>query len=137
MTHNDLAGKRLSTASIGDVLVLCTEPCAPTFSRPSGGWGGPLDNYDLIEILDLTGAFSKDPLDLSFKPAQDLKGTELDTGGNVRCFWLYSALNNGLRSRTDSISQAATVEAVERKMKVFQPSRNCCSVPEKHKSHNK
>lgn len=75
-------------ASISEVPILCGEPYAPTFSRPSGGWGGRLDNYDLIEILDLTGASSKDLLDLSSKPAPDYKGTELYAGGNVHCFWL-------------------------------------------------
>ncbi len=86
-TKADLAGKRLSMASIGDVLIFCGEPYAPTFSRPSGGWGGQLDDYNLIEILDLTDASSEDPLDLSFKPAPDLKGTELYAGGNVRRLW--------------------------------------------------
>jgi len=68
-------------ASISDVPVIYGEGYTPTVTRPSGGWGGRLDNYDLIEVLDLTGTSSKDPLDLSYKQALDRK---LYAGGNVR-----------------------------------------------------
>ncbi len=75
-------------ASTGDIPAICGDGYTPTVVGSSSGWGGRLDNYDLIEILDLTGASSKDLLDLSSKPAPDLKGTELYAGGNVHCFWL-------------------------------------------------
>lgn len=51
--------------SIGDVPIIYGEGHIPTVARPSGGWGGRLDDCDLIEVLDLTGTSSKDPLDLS------------------------------------------------------------------------
>ena len=31
-------------------------------ARPSGGWGGQLDDCELIEVLNLTGTSWKDPL---------------------------------------------------------------------------
>ena len=81
----DLAGKRPSMASVGDVPVICGEEYTPMFPRSNGGWGGPLNDYDLIEVLDSTGSSSKDPLDLvSYKHALDLKGIELYTGCNIR-----------------------------------------------------
>ena len=81
----DLASKRPSMASVGDVPVICGEAYTPTVPRSNGGWGGPLNNYDLIEVIDSTGSSSKDPLNmLSYKHALDLKGTELYAGGNIR-----------------------------------------------------
>ncbi len=71
-------------ASNSDVPTDYREGHTPTVARPSGGWGRRLDDYDLIEVLDLTGTSSKDPVDLSYKQALDPKGTELYAGGNVR-----------------------------------------------------
>ena len=80
----DLVGRRPSMASVGDVPVTCGEGYTPTVPRSNGGWGGSLNNYDLIEVLDSTGSSSKDPLDLlSCKHTLDLKGTELHAGGNI------------------------------------------------------
>jgi len=104
-TKADLAGKRPSMASIGDVSVICGDGCAPTVPRSSGGWGGRLDDCDLIEVLDLTGTSSKDPLDLSYKQASDLKGTELYAGGNVRRLWFWWASNNSSSSLKRTRSQ--------------------------------
>ncbi len=89
-TKADLASNRPSVASVGDVPVIYGEGYTPTVPRPNGGWGGPLDDYDLIEVLESTGSSSKDPLDLlSYKRALDLKSTELYAGGNIRrlCFF--------------------------------------------------
>ena len=81
----DLASKRPSMASVGDIPVICGEGYTPTVPRSNGGWGGPLNDYDPIEVLDSTGSSSKDPLNLlSYKHAMDLKGTELYAGGNNR-----------------------------------------------------
>ncbi len=52
----DLAGKRPSMASVGDVSVVCGEGHTPTVPRSNGGWGGSLNDYDLIEVLDSTGS---------------------------------------------------------------------------------
>ena len=85
----DSTGKRPSMASVGDVPVICGEGYTPTVARSNGAWGGSLNNYDLIEVLDSTSSSSKDPLDLlSCKHTLDLKGTELYAGGNIRrlCF---------------------------------------------------
>ena len=72
-------------ASVGDAPVICGEGHTPTVPRSNGGWGGPLNDYDLIEVLNSTTSSSKDPLNLlSHKHALDLKGTELYAGGNVR-----------------------------------------------------
>ena len=79
-----MAGKRLSMALIGDVPVIYGEEYTSTVVRPGGGWGGRLDDCDLIEVLDLTDTSSKDALDLSYKQALDPKGTELYAEGNVR-----------------------------------------------------
>lgn len=56
------------------------------FLDPAADGGGRLDNQDLIEILDLNGASSKDFLDLPFKPAPNLQGTVLYSRGNVHYF---------------------------------------------------
>ncbi len=81
----DLASKRPSMASVGDVPVICGEAYTPTVPRSNGRWGGPLNDYDLTEAIDSTGSSSKDPRDLlSYKHALDLKGTELYAGGNIR-----------------------------------------------------
>ena len=87
--ESGLAGKRLSVASVSSIPIICEEGYTPTVPRPSGGWGGRLNDYDLSQVLDLTSASSKDLLDLlSYKEALDLKGTELYAGGNFRrlCF---------------------------------------------------
>ncbi len=92
-TKADLAGKRPSVASVGDVPVICGEGYVPTVPRSNGGWGGPLNDYDLIEVLESTGSSTKDPLDLlSYKHALDLKGTELYAGGNIRCLCFFLGL---------------------------------------------
>ncbi len=92
-------------ALIGDVPVIYGEGHTPTVARPSGGWGGRLDDWDLIEVLDLTGTLSKDPLDLSYKQELDPKGTELYAGGNVRRLWFWWALNNSSSSLKRTRSQ--------------------------------
>lgn len=83
-TKADLAGKKLSMTSVDDVAVIYGEKNAPKVPRSSGGWGRRLNDYDLIEVPDSTGPSLKDPPDLSYKQAPDLKGTELYAGGNVR-----------------------------------------------------
>ena len=88
-TKADLAGKGPSMSSVSDVSVVCGDGYTPTLPRSHGGWGGSLNDYDLIEVLDSTGSSSKDPLGLfSYKHTLDLKGTELYAGGNIRrlCF---------------------------------------------------
>ena len=52
----DLAGKGPFISSVGDVPVVCGEGHTPTVPRSKGGWGGSLNDYDLIEVLDLCGA---------------------------------------------------------------------------------
>ncbi len=88
-TKADLAGKRPSVASVGDVPVICEEGYVPTVPRSNGGWGESLNDYNLIAVLDSTGSSSKDRLDLlSSKHTLDLKGSELYAEGNIRrlCF---------------------------------------------------
>ena len=79
----DLADKRSSMTSVNDVPVICEERYAPTVSRSSNGWDERIDNNDQIEVLDLTDPSSEDPLDLSYKQAPNLKGTELCAEGNI------------------------------------------------------
>ena len=50
--------------SVGNVPVICGEGYTPTVPRSNGGWGGSLNDYDLIEVLDSTSSSSKDPLNL-------------------------------------------------------------------------
>ena len=84
-TKADLAGKGPSMASVDNAPVICGQGHTPRVPRSNGGWGGPLNDYDPIVVLDSTGSSSKDPLDLlSYKHAMDLKGTELYAGGNNR-----------------------------------------------------
>ena len=52
----DLAGKGPSMSSVGDVPVICGEGHTPMVPRSNGGWGGSLNDYDLIEVLDSTGS---------------------------------------------------------------------------------
>ncbi len=95
----DLASKRPSIASVGDVPVICGEGYTPTVPRSNGGWGGSLNDYDLIKVLDSTGSSSKDPLNLfSYKHTLDLKGTELYAGGNIRRLCFLEAFNNSSSS---------------------------------------
>ncbi|KAF6238790.1 hypothetical protein HO173_003297 [Letharia columbiana] len=83
-------------ASVGDVPVICGEGYTPTVPRSNGGWGGPLNDYDLIEVLDSTGSSSKDPLDLlSYKHTLDLKGTELYAGAPSNGLDLSSSRSRG------------------------------------------
>ena len=85
----DLAGKRPSMASFGDVPVIYEEGYTPMVPRSSDGWGGSLNDYDLSDVLDPTGSSSTDPLDLlSHKHTLHLKGTESYAEGNIRrlCF---------------------------------------------------
>ncbi len=80
-TKADLAGKRPSMALVSDVPVIYEEGYTPTVSRSNGGWGGPLNDYDLIEVLESTGSSSKDPHDLlSYKRAQELQQSGLRLG---------------------------------------------------------
>lgn len=79
----DLADKRSSMASVNNVPVVCEERYAPTVSRSNNEWDERIDNNDQIEVLDLTGPSSEDPLDLSYKQALNLKGTELCAEGNI------------------------------------------------------
>ena len=58
-TKADLAGKRPSVASVGNVPVICGEGYTPTVPRSNGGLGGSLNDYDLIEVLDSTGSKTK------------------------------------------------------------------------------
>ena len=95
----DLASKRPSMASVGDIPVIYVEGYTPTVPRSNGGWGRSLNDYDLIEVLDLTGSSSIDPLDLlSYKHILDLKGTKLYAGGNIRHLCLFKAFNNSSSS---------------------------------------
>ena len=81
----DLAGKGSSMASVGDASVICGEGHTPTVHRSNGGWGGPLNDYDLIEVLNSTSSSSKDPLNLlSHKHTLNLKSTEISAGGKIR-----------------------------------------------------
>ncbi len=81
LTKADLAGKRPSIASISNIPVIYKEGYTPTVSRSNGGWGGLLNDYDLIEVLESTGSSSKDPLDLlSYKRAQELQQSGLRLG---------------------------------------------------------
>ena len=80
-TKADLADKRPSVASVGDVPLVYGEGYTPTVPRSNGGWGGPLNDYDLIEVLESTGSSSKDPLHfLSYKRAQELQQSGLRLG---------------------------------------------------------
>lgn len=64
-----------------EVPVICGEGYTPTLPRSNGGWGGSLNDYDLIEVLDSTSSSSKDPLDLlSYKRAQELQQSGLRLG---------------------------------------------------------
>ena len=59
-------------ASVDNAPVIYGQGHTPRVPRSNGGWGGPLNDYDLIEVLDSTGSSSKDPLDLlSYKHALD------------------------------------------------------------------
>jgi len=69
-------------ASIGDVPVIYREGYTPTVARPSGGWGGRLDDCELIEVVKLTGTSSKDPLDLSYPTTSALQKDD-DTFSNI------------------------------------------------------
>ena len=79
----DLADKRSSMASVNDVSVVCEKRYAPTVSRSSNEWNERINNNDLIEVLDLIGPSLEDSLDLSYKQAPNLKGTELCAEGNI------------------------------------------------------
>ena len=82
----DLADKRSSKTSVNDVFVVCEEKYAPTVSRSNNEWDERIDNNDQIEVLDLAGPSSEDPLDLFYKQAPNLKDTELCAEGNIHCF---------------------------------------------------
>ena len=87
-TKANLAGKRPSMASVSDVPVIYKEGYTPTVSKSNDGWGGPLNDYDLIEVLESTGSSLKDPLNLlSYKRAQELQQSGLrldeDKGANT------------------------------------------------------
>lgn len=72
-------------ASVGDVPVIYREGYTSIVPRSNGGWGGSLNDYNLIEVLNSTSSSSKDPLDiLSCKYILDLKGTKLYVEGNIR-----------------------------------------------------
>ena len=72
-------------ASVDNAPVIYGQGHIPRVPRSNGGWGGPLNDYDPIEVLDSTGSSSKHPLNLlSYKQAMDLKGTELYVGRNNR-----------------------------------------------------
>ena len=92
-------------ASIGDVPVIYGEGHTLKVARHSGGWGGRLDDCELIEVLDLTGTSSKNALDLSYKQALDPQGTELYAGGNVRRLWFWWAFNDSSSSLKRTRSQ--------------------------------
>lgn len=50
----DLAGERLLMASIGNIPVVYGEENTHTVPGRNGGWDRQLDQYDVIEVLDLT-----------------------------------------------------------------------------------
>lgn len=80
----DLTDKRSSMASVNeDIHVICEERNALKVSRSSNEWDERIDKNDQIEVLDLTGPSSEDPLDPSYKQAPNLKSTELCAEGNI------------------------------------------------------
>ena len=59
-----------------------------TFLGPSKEPSGRLQDYDLIEVLDMTGPPPEEPLHPFHAPAPDLDYTERDAEGRIpsRCF---------------------------------------------------
>ena len=96
-SKGDLASKRLSMASVNDVPIIGVEGYTPTIPRSNGGWGGSLNDYDLIEVLDSTGSSSTDPLDLlSYNPTLNLKITTQSGPHKSQATKIYIALRKNL-----------------------------------------
>ena len=55
----------------------------PTVLRPSKKGREILQDYDLIEILDMTATLPKEPLDLVHMPAPNINATKTDAGGII------------------------------------------------------
>ena len=55
----------------------------PTALGPSKKGSEILQNYDLIEILDMTAPLPKEPFDPFHMPAPNLSGTKTDAGGTI------------------------------------------------------
>lgn len=75
-----------SRCSIGDSQFSPIDPVdpiegnPPTASGPSSGWDRGLQDYDLIECVDMTDLPPTELLDLSYEPALDLNGAEVHAG---------------------------------------------------------
>lgn len=82
----DLANKWSLEVSINDIPVICEERYTPTVSRSSNEWDEQIDNNDQIEVFDLAGPLSENPLNLFYKQAPNLKDTELYAKGNIHYF---------------------------------------------------
>lgn len=55
----------------------------PTALRPSKKGSKILQDYDLIESLDMSATLPKEPLDPFHMPAPNLNGTKTDAGGTI------------------------------------------------------
>lgn len=76
-----------SRCSIGDRQFSPIDPVdpiegnIPAASGPSSGWDRGFQDYDLVECVDLTGPPPTELLDLSYEPALNLNGAEIQAGG--------------------------------------------------------
>ena len=57
----------------------------PRALGPSKGSSRTLQNYDLIEIFNLTGLLPEEPLNPFHAPASGLDSTQRNVGGTVLC----------------------------------------------------
>lgn len=60
---------------------------SPVSLRPSNELSARLEDYDLIECVDLTGPPPTELLDLFCEPALDLNGAEVHAGGKGHRLW--------------------------------------------------
>ncbi|KAK3170144.1 hypothetical protein OEA41_009530 [Lepraria neglecta] len=92
-----------------------------------------LEDYDLIECVDLTTSLPMKAVDPFGEPVLGFGGTE-NAQGNFHCPWCRWALNDDFQtlSRLGPVSWPPTGKTTA----LSYPSRSCCAVPEKYSSHN-
>ena len=64
-------------------------------AKPRDSWGGGLDDYDLVEVLDLTDPSPSEPPRLLEKPDTDINTRAEEIDGKAFSFCLF---NTGGRS---------------------------------------